>query len=198
MQKIIIILLCCLAPFLSVKAQTAITLNKEGTAEVWDLAKCLDYAKQNNITLNSLRLSAQTTEQNVVAAKAARYPDLTGSVTQGVTRYNTGVYASSSYGVNSSVALYNGGYINNNIQSQELQQQAANLNVAATENDVTLSITQAYLNVLLAKENIVYQQDVVTTAAAQVKQSQQRYDAGTIAQKDLLELQATLLMINII
>ena len=66
------------------------------------------------------------------------------------------------------------------------------MNIAATENNVTLSFTQAYLNVLLAKENIVYQQGVATTAEAQVKQSRQRYDAGTIAKKDLPELQATL------
>jgi ABC-type antimicrobial peptide transport system permease subunit len=36
------------------------------------LQTCLDYARKNNITLNSLRLSARTAEQNYLLAKAAR------------------------------------------------------------------------------------------------------------------------------
>jgi outer membrane protein len=60
------------------------------------------------------------------------------------------------------------------------------------ENDITLQVTQAYLNVLLAKESIVYEQDLLQTSQAQVKQGQLQFDAGSIARKDLIELQAQL------
>jgi outer membrane protein len=43
---------------------------------------------------------------------------------------------------------------------------------------------------LLAKENIVYLQDLVNTSSAQVKQQQQLFDAGSIARKDLVSFQA--------
>src|SRR5579872_2605943 len=46
----------------------------------WDLQTCIDYAKKNNITLNSLRLNIRTAEQNYLLAKAARQPNLTGAV----------------------------------------------------------------------------------------------------------------------
>ncbi|WP_431295400.1 TolC family protein [Pedobacter sp. P26] len=54
-----------------------------------------------------------------------------------------------------------------------------------------MSITQAYLNILLARENITYLKDLLTTSEAQVKQSEQQFKFGTIAKKDLLQLQAT-------
>src|SRR5579864_5221300 len=45
----------------------------------WDLQTCLDYAKKNNITLNGLRLTEKTTEQNYELSKAAQQPNLTGN-----------------------------------------------------------------------------------------------------------------------
>lgn len=191
MRKLIFLILVGLIYFNAAFAQDS-TLITADTAK-WDLATCLDYAKNNNITLNTIRLDAKYNEQNVVAAKAAKYPNLTGSVTQGLTHYSSsGFNPASGYGVNSSVTLYNGGYINNNIKSAELSLQAANLNIEAAKNDITLSITEAYLNILLAKENVVYYQDLVTTTEAVVKQTQQRFDTGMVAKKDLLETQATL------
>ena len=170
--------------------------NRQQPPAVWDLTTCLSYAKQHNITLNSLRLTSQSGEQDLELSRAARYPNLGGSVSQSLSNYasgpNSGLYPSSGYGISSSVTLYNGGYLNNDIKQKQLTLKAANLNVLATENDITLQITQAYLNILLAKENIVYLQDLINTTQAQVTQGQQRLDAGTLARKDLLELQAVL------
>src|ERR1700734_2797272 len=47
----------------------------------WDLQTCIDYAKKNNITLNSLRLNVLTAQQNYLLARAAREPNLIGDVT---------------------------------------------------------------------------------------------------------------------
>jgi Outer membrane protein len=157
----------------------------------WSLKGCLDYARQNNITLNTLRLTSASSEQSLIQAKAAKTPSLSGTVSQSLANYKSGLSAGSSYGVSSSVTLYNGNYLNNDIKEKQLSLQIANLNILSSENDITLQITQAYLNILLAKENIVYLQDVVNTIHAQVEQGQQRVKAGTIAEKDLLELQAT-------
>jgi len=160
--------------------------------ETWDLATCLNYARQHNITINSMRLTASSENQDLVQAKAARYPDLSGSASQGLNHYQSGFSTSTSLGVSSSLILYEGGYLNNDVKSKQLSLQAANLNVAAAENDVTLDITQAFLNILLARENIIYYQDLVATTDSQVHQGQERFSAGTLAKKDFLELQATL------
>lgn len=187
-KAILIILITQCTTTLLAQDSTLIT----GDTLRWNLATCIDYAKKNNITVNTLQLDASYNQQNVIAAKGAMQPDLAGSVTQSLTHYNSGFYPSSGYGISSDLILYNGGYIKNNIKSTQLTLAASNLNIEAANNDITLSITEAYLNILLARETIFYQQDVVTTSEAIVKQAQQRFDTGMIAQKDLLETQATL------
>ncbi|MBS1563054.1 MAG: TolC family protein, partial [Bacteroidetes bacterium] len=184
-----------LAAFSPLPAQDSIRATAPPPAagmQGWDLATCLAYAKAHNITIASLRLTQKTNEQNLVVSRGARLPNLTGNVSQTLSDYNSGFYPASGYGVSSSVPLYTGGYNKNDIKQKQLSLQAANLDVQAAENDITLQITQAYLNILLARENIVYLQDLINTTQAQVTQGQQRLDAGTLAKKDLLELQAVL------
>jgi outer membrane protein len=134
-------------------------------------------------------------------AKAAKLPDLAGAASQDFGHANTrgsngsgssGMYASGSYGLSSNVTLYNGNLINNNISQKNLAIESANLNIIQTENDVTLQVTQAYLAILLDKETVIYDQDLVAVSTAQVKQAQQKYDVGSIARKDLIQLQAQL------
>jgi outer membrane protein len=174
----------------------------------WNLAQCIEYAKKNNIQINSLRLSKLTSQQEYLLAKAGRLPTLSGSVSQNfihqnregnvsivngnsvVTGGSSRITSSGQYSLNSSVTLFNGGYINNNIQQKNVAVESANLDIIQQENDITLQITQAYLAVLLDKENIISDTSVVNTSKAQVKLEQQRFNVGSVARKDLIQLQA--------
>ena len=166
----------------------------------WRLQDCIAYAKLKNISLTTLRLSIRSTEEDLLQSKAGVLPNLTGSVSQSLVNSNntnttsggtqTQAHFSSSYGANSSMTLYNGGYLKNDIRSKDLSVQSANLNVKETENSLTLSITQAFFNILLAKEIMVSFEAVLATSQGQLEQGQQRFDAGSIARKDLLQLQS--------
>lgn len=199
--KHIILLFIMLSGFNELHAQDSTLIGK---TIIWDLVKCIDYAKKNNIQINSLRLSQQISQQEYLLSKAARLPDLSGSASQnfehskshGVynsstnTSSGSGFTASGSYGLSSNVTLYNGNYLTNNIQQKNLAVQSANLNIIQQENDITLQITQAYLAILLDKENIIYDTDLVNTTQAQVKLEQQRYNVGSVARAALIQLQA--------
>lgn len=166
----------------------------------WTLQDCLNYASQHNISVNSLRLSAQSSQQDLLQSKAALYPSVSGSVSQSLVNskdadpvvggFATQASFSNNYSLNSSLILYNGGYLKNNIKSKDLSVQIANLNVQETQNDISLSIAQAYLNILLAKENQVSLEAVLTTSQEQLKQGQIKFNAGSIARKDLVQLQS--------
>ncbi|MNQ64124.1 Outer membrane protein TolC precursor [compost metagenome] len=136
-------------------------------------------------------MSSQTAQQDLIASKSAVLPNLTGNVSQALTNYKSGLQNTSGFGLNSDITLYNGSYLKNDIKAKELSLQTANLSVEAAKNDITISITQAYLNILLARENITYLKDLLSTSEAQVKQAEQQLKFGTIAKKDLLQLQAT-------
>jgi len=165
----------------------------------WDLATAIDYAKKNNIQVNIIRLGERLSEQDLLLARAARYPDLSGSATQSVTHskntnpvvggFQTQANLQGNYSLNSAWTVYRGSYLNYDVRSKDLQLQAANLNAAVTENDISLQITQAYLNILLAKENIDYIEQLTKTSQTQYKQGKTRYDAGSISKKDLLQLE---------
>jgi len=82
----------------------------------WDLQTCLDYAKKNNIQLNTLRLSQQISKQDLLLAKAAKYPNLFGNMGQNFTHstnanpvvggYATQSSFSSSYSLTSAWTVY--------------------------------------------------------------------------------------------
>ncbi len=202
-RKIIVLVILLLTGFCRLYAQDSTLIGKTIN---WDLVKCIDYAKKNNIQINSLRLSQLTSQQQYLLAKAARLPNLSGSASQNFEHANNNTNsvdangnviasrsdftASGSYSIGSNVTLYNGGLINNTILQANLSVQSANLNVIQQENDITLQITQAYLAILLDKENIIYDTDLVNTSAAQVKLEQQRYDVGSVARYALIQLQA--------
>src|SRR5438270_806371 len=59
-----------------------------GSVLKWDLQTCLDYAKKNNITIRTLRGDEQISEQNLLQSKAARYPNLSASLSQTLVNSN--------------------------------------------------------------------------------------------------------------
>ncbi len=172
------------------------------TGRKWNIQECFQYATEHNIQISTLRLNEQNYQQDLSAAKATKIPDLSASVSNTFNNANNNsgsdnkllnqLTSSGNYTLNSSIILWNDNYLNNNIRQRYLLTQSAGLSVEQSVNSITLFITQAYLDILLAKENLKYILDLVNTSEARVKQGQLFYDAGSIAKKDLLQLQAQL------
>ncbi len=172
----------------------------QDSSRQWNIQACFQYAIEHNIQITTLRLSEQSAQQDLIAAKGVKIPSLSASVGNTFHNSNNNVsgntnlvnqFASNgSYSVNSSIVLWNFNYINNNIRQRDLLTQSAGLSIQQSQNFITLAITQAYLDILLAKENEKYIADLANTSNSRVKQGQMFYDAGSIAKKDLLQLQA--------
>lgn len=183
--------------FAALQAQDTVTAPLK-----WDLQSCLDYAKKNNITIKGLRWDTRSSEQDLLQARAAKLPNLTGTLSQSVVNSNnanpvvggfqTQANASGNYSLNSSWTVFNGGYLNNDVKQKNILLESAHLNVQQAENDITLQITQSYLNILLQKENIIYLQELVNTSQSQLALGKQQLDAGSLSRKDYLQLEATL------
>ena len=134
MKKFLIIFFSALAAGLFQAGAQVSTL--PGLPEKWTLQDCIDYARKNNIQLNTLRLSSSSAEQDLLQAKASRLPSVSASLSQNlVNGKKTDVVVgglqsqanfSGNYGVNASVALYNGGYIKKDILAKQLSLQSSN------------------------------------------------------------------------
>lgn len=178
------------------------TTEQNQLPEVWNLEQCIAYAKQQNIQINTLRLTTKSTEQDLLLSKAAKFPNLLGNASQTFNNAKNadlvvgGFQSQSSfagnYSLGSSMVLYNGGYLNNDIKQKDLYIKSAQFNAEAAENDITIQITQAYLTILLAKENSVYLNEILETSKAQLKLGELKYNAGSIAKKDYVLLKAQL------
>lgn len=164
--------------------------------EGWTLENCIRYAKNNNISISSLRLSKSSANQDLLQAKAAKYPNLNGTVSQGLFAVDgtNGLHIqglnTQSIGASSSMTLYHDNYIKNNAISKEVSIQLADLSIQESENNITLSVTQAFLNILMAQENIIALENLLTTTQIQLKQGTQLYNAGSISKLNFLQLQS--------
>jgi outer membrane protein len=173
---------------------------KTDTVRLWSIADCFAYAAANNIRINTLRLNETSAKQDVLAAKGVKIPSLYINAGNSFNNANNDAAgngtlvnqfsSSGSYSLNSSLVIFNGNYINNNIRQHDLLVTSSTLSTNQTVNTIILSITQAYLDVLLAKETLQYVIDLVGSSAEMVKQGQLFYKAGSIAKINLLQLQA--------
>ena len=112
----------CLAGITCVEAQTVETMPTVQTDSIadtsipqqWNLQTCIDYALQHNITIRRNRISAQSTQEDVKTAKADLFPSLNASVSQRVVnRPNTTngtIISGDNITTSQSKTSYNGSY----------------------------------------------------------------------------------------
>lgn len=189
---------CCCTIFASFSAKAQIV----DTSKRWSIQTCFQYAIENNIDINTAKLNELSSIQDANLAKGSRIPNLYGTLNNNFTNgktdvsgtgnYENQLVSSGNYSLNSALVLWNGNYINTNIHQKNLVSKTYSLLVEQSKNNLVLLITQSYLSILLAKENLKYITDLVTTSQSRLKQGQQLYDAGSTAKISVLQLQAQL------
>lgn len=170
------------------------------TKKIWTLEDCITYAIENNITLKDAVLDKSQANVNYFEAKSSRLPNLTGSASQSFTNGNsidpiTSDYVSdqihsANVGLNSSVTLFQGNQINNQIAQSELLVNQSQFLEEETKNDITLSVLENYLQILYAKEGITIAENNLKSTEQEVERAKARLDAGTIALNDYTEAQS--------
>lgn len=167
--------------------------------EKWSLRECIDYARSENIQIKKADLVVEGYEEDVKQTKAALFPSLNANISQqfsnskvdkgnGNYRYE-GVF-NGQYGINASWTIYNGKQNINAIKEAKINKQASELDKEETGNNIEISITQAYLQVIYAWESIKNNQNIVETSKIQLKQTQDFLDAGSITRSEYAQVEA--------
>ncbi len=130
-----------------------------GGSMVMDLEQCLSYAKENSITLKQSQLSVDNAEIDTSTAKGAFLPSLSASVSQGFTNSpfvstDSKSKYSGSYGVDLGMTLYNGGENALTLKQSRVSTEIAKLGVEQQEDVLEINITQLYVEILYAIEQI--------------------------------------------
>ena len=175
----------------------ALTATAAPAQKVWTLQECLDYALENNIQLRQTRNTLLSGLEDTEQARAALFPTLSASSSQGVSANPfisdgvSGAY-NGSYGVNADMTLYSGGKLRNAIRAQEVQNERDSLSVLENEMDIRISIVQAYLQCLYAAEAVTVNESTVEVARAQRDRAQELKNAGTLSKVDVAQLESQL------
>ena len=94
-----------------------------------------------------------------------------------------------SMGVSASMPLYEGNKLNLQIERATLALEQNDLYVKEAQNNITLSVLEAYLQALYQYENIAVAKNTALSSEEQLAQAQQKYENGAIAKIDLIEIE---------
>lgn len=175
--------------------------------EQWTLRSCIDYALENNITIQRNRISAESAEEDVKSAKADFLPSITGSISQrivnrpndtngtiisgdDITTSESKTSYNGSYGIDASWTLYNGGQRLNTYKQQKLNNRIAELSIEESANTIEENITQLYVQILYSVEAVKVNESTLEVSKAQFARGQEQFNVGSIAASDLAQLEA--------
>lgn len=153
------------------------------------LDSCLRYAYEHNLTVRYAALGHESAEANLRGAKLRFLPTIGASASQGVS-WNGQTTRSGNYGVNGSLMLFNGLNTIRSLKQSHISAEQSSLKVQQAENSVGIQIITAYLTVLMDKEKLAYQQEVLETSRQQQLEGELKYQVGRILESDYMLLQA--------
>jgi outer membrane protein len=166
----------------------------------WTLKECIDYALEHNIQIKQNYLNLQLSKGNLLQSKMALLPNINGSASQ-VYNYGktidmfTNTFAtekvqSNNFYISSGITLFNGFQLLNSIKQNQYETMAAAYDLNKFENDISLSIATAYLQILYNQELLEIAKNQLLITKQQVERTKKLVDAGTLAKGSLFTIQA--------
>ena len=167
----------------------------------WTLRQCMDYAIEHNISIKQQDNVRRQQELSLSTSRNSRLPDLSASASEnysfGRAQTLDGTYSnrntnSTSFSIGTSVPLFTGFQIPNQIKLNQLNLEAATQDLEKAKNDIRMQVAQAYVQILYNMEiaDVAYRQLAIDSA--QVKRLEAFVENGKASQAQLSQQQATL------
>jgi len=172
--------------------------NTASSQEVWSLQRCVEYALENSIALETSKLNIMDADIGANQAWQLRLPNLTGSsgynlsfgrrIDPSTNDFINQRFGNQTVSVSGGVLLWNGGQVNNQIKQSKINQEAAELDLKQLENDISLQVASTYLNILFARENEANARKSLELTQNQLDQIDKLIAAGSRPRNASLEL----------
>ncbi len=167
---------------------------------IWSLDKCIQYGLQNSIAVKQAELEVENIRLTERQAKMELIPNLNADISGGFSYGRTidpitNSFQSQSIGTNSlslgaSYTLYNGGRIKNTIKQGEIDLAVQRAEVEVMENNISLNIAQAYINILIGEEQLQNAFKRLDLTKEQLSQTDRLIKSGVLPQNDRLVILA--------
>jgi outer membrane protein len=195
---------------MGLSSDAPVSLNYEAASQVPALPQystVQSIALAQRTDLQAAHASLTAAERGIRAARASRYPVITGTGSVGTATTGTdnagnfvtngGNWTSSySFGVGVTLPLYDSGLINGQIASAEANTRTAAANLTSTELGVSLSVRQAYLSAQTALQQVAAAKVERDQAQTVLDVTNAQYKAGVTTLPLLLNAQVGLTKAN--
>lgn len=164
--------------------------------QAWTLKKCIDYAIEHNLTIKQQEASAEQSKIELSTAKNSRLPDLNGNAShsfsfgrslQADNTYNSINTQNTGFSLSTSVPLFTGLQIPNNIALSKLNLQAALEDLNAAKENVSIQVASSYLQVLFNDELARVAHEQVDLSREMLVQREAYFRNGKASESELYE-----------
>jgi len=165
----------------------------------WSLEECIQYAIEHNISIKQLVIQKNVAEVNLNTSQMSRLPNLNASGGQnwnfGRTQIESGLYdklnqSNTSLSVGSSIPLFTGFRIPNEIARDKLDLETSVENLEKAKDDLALNIASLFLQVLFNRELLKINQEQLALSQAQIERTRVLVDAGKVPLSQLYDIEA--------
>jgi outer membrane protein len=189
MQKTVIIGILC---FLSLAGMAQQTLTLE---------QCIDIALENNRNIKQQELNMQSREIAYNQARADLLPNLNASAGQNFNfgrsigmdnTYQNVNSSQTNFGLNSGITIFEGLRLKRNIDARRADIFASQADLEKLQDDIIISVSSAFLQVLLNKELLQIAENQLETSKENIARRKELVESGKMAPGEMYELEAQL------
>ncbi len=180
----------------------ALSPSRAEAQQKWSLEECIKYANEHNLQIKQQQLTVKQAENNVLQSKLNFIPSFNASANHNMNwgksvnindlEITNKLTQSTSANISASMPLFDGLTKINTLNSNKVQLEISQQEVERLKNEISISITQAYLQVLLALEIEKSAKESYSSVEQQVERTRKLVDAGSQAYSSLLDIEAQL------
>lgn len=175
-------------------------------AKQWTLKECINYALENNISLQKTQIKKASANEDYLQSKSALLPSLSASSNQNVsyTPWVTSgisgegftkssvdkVYYNGSYSVTGNYVIWNGNKNRNQVKLNKLTYEAAALDSATQAQNLQEQIATLYIQICYSTEAIKVNQESYKSSLENENRGKEFVKNGKMSQADLAQLTA--------
>ncbi len=169
--------------------------------EVWNLQRCISHAIEHNLTIKQREASRDQSAVELNTAQWSRLPNLNGNIGQSF-NFGRALQADNTYGnrntrntnfsLGTSIPLFTGLQIPNNIALSKLNLKAATEDLNKAKEDISIQVASYYLQVLFNEELAKVAHKQVELSKEQLNRKVAFYKNGKASEAEVHEAKARL------
>lgn len=171
------------------------------SAQLYTLEQCVDIALNNNRNIKQQVLNKQQREIAYSQAKSDLLPNLNASAGQNFVFgrsigldnvYENTNSSQTSFGLNAGITIFDGLRMKYNIDARRAELGASDADLEQFKDEIEMSVSTAFLQVLLQKELLEIANQQVDLSKASIKLQNELIESGKLAKGEIYELEAQL------